>query len=97
MDELIKLLATRRDARVAVVGPPEGVSKYLGETEQRVDSAVLFVRGDLAGRQDEIERHDRPVVLAAPAIDAIPPELRQGLVVVQAPRRRAWWQRLFGG
>jgi SpoVK/Ycf46/Vps4 family AAA+-type ATPase len=37
MDELAKLLASRRDARVAVIGPAEVVSKYIGETKKSLD------------------------------------------------------------
>ena len=105
MSELEKLLATRRDARVAVVGPAEVVSKYIGETEKNVSASfeaaerggtLLFVdeSDGLFGRCEEIERHDGPVVLGVRAIAAIPAELRKNLVVVKAPRRR---RRLFGG
>ena len=105
MTELEKLLATRRDARVAVVGLADVVSKYIGETEKNLASSVdaaerggsiLFVdeSDGLSGRSGEIERHDGPVVLGVRSIASIPAELRKNLVVVKAPRRR--W-RLFGG
>jgi SpoVK/Ycf46/Vps4 family AAA+-type ATPase len=101
MDELAKLLASRRDARVAVIGPAEVVSKYIGETEKSLDEAfdspeegvaiLVFNEGDdLLGRRREIEGHDGPVVLAVSEIGTIPPELRKGLVVVRAPARRRW-------
>ena len=100
--ELEKLLATRRDARVAVVGPFEIVSKYIAETEKNVaasfddaeSSGAILVFGegdDLFGRLDEIERHVGPVVLGVRSIASIPAELRKNLVVVKAPRRR-WWR-----
>ena len=74
MNELEKLLATRRDARVAVVGPAEVVSKYIGETEKNVTASfaaeerggtilVFDESDDLFGKRGEIERHDGPVVL----------------------------------
>ena len=105
MNELEKLLATREDARVAIVGPAEVVSKYIAETEQnlaasfedaeRSGSILVFDEADgLFGKRDEIERHGGPVVLGVRSIASIPVELRQNLVVVNAPRRR--WRR-FGG
>ena len=104
MDELAKLLATRRDARVAVIGPADAVSKYIGETEKNLrqvldaaerSGAVLFFdeADDLFGKREEIERHDGPVVLGVRSIRSVPPELRKNLVVVRAPRGR-WWRRL---
>lgn len=36
MSELEKLLSTRRDVRVAVIGPEQVVSKYIGETEKNL-------------------------------------------------------------
>jgi SpoVK/Ycf46/Vps4 family AAA+-type ATPase len=103
MNELEKLLATRRDARVAVVGAADVVSKYIGETEQHLaasfDAAerggsILFVdeSDDLFGRRGEIERHDGPVVLGVRSISSIPAEMRKNLIVVKAPRRRRWWR-----
>ncbi len=103
MNELEKLLSTRRDARVAVIGLEQVVSKYIGETEKNLarvfnraerGGAILFFdeSDDLFGKRDEIERHDGPVVLGVRSIRSIPPELRTGLVVVKAPRRR-WWRR----
>ena len=103
MNELEKLLATRSDARVAVVGPSEAVSKYVSETEKNLENVldraeragrILFVdeADDLFGRRAEIEEHDGPVVVGARSLDAIPDELRKGLVVVKAPKPR-WWQR----
>jgi len=104
MDELAKLLATRREARVAVIGPADAVSKYIGETEKNIgemfgaaerSGAVLFVdeADDLFGRREEIEQHDGPVVLVVRSIRSIPPQLRKNLIVVHAPRG-GWWQRL---
>ena len=104
MDELAKLLATRSDARVAVIGPADVVSKYIGETEKSLGEmfdaaeragAVLFFdeADDLFGKRDEIERHDGPVVLGVRSIRSIPAELRANLVVVRAPGG-SWWQRL---
>ena len=101
MNELEKLLTTRRDARVAIVGPAEIVSKYMGETEKNLASSfdaaerggsILFFdeADDLFGKRDEIERHDGPVVLGVRSIASIPVELRKNLVVVKAPRRRSW-------
>jgi len=101
MDELAKLLATRRDARVAVIGPADLVSKYIGETEKSLEETfdsseqnaallVLDESDDILGRRREIEGYDGPVVLSVSEIGAIPPELRQGLVVVKAPGGR-WW------
>lgn len=105
MNELEKLLATRPDARVGVIGLAEVVSKYIGETEKNLarlfdsaerKAAILFFdeADDLFGKRDEIERHDGPVVIGARSIESIPDEFRKGLVVVQAPRPR-WWQRLL--
>lgn len=102
MTELEKLLATRRDVRVAVVGPKDVVSKYMAETEKNLASSlaaaerggtVLFFdeSDDLFGKRDEIERHDGPVVLGVRSIASIPAELRKHLVVVKAPRPR-WWR-----
>ena len=104
MDELAKLLATRRDARVAVIGAAEVVSKYIGETEKTLarafdaaerGGAVLFLdeADDLFGRRAEIEEHDGPVVLGVRSVRSLPPELRANLVVVRAPGGR-WWRRL---
>ena len=101
MGELGKLLATRRDARVAIVGPADVVSKYIAETEQNLASrfddaesagAILaFDEADgLFAKRDEIDRHDGPLVLGFRSIASIPVELRKNLVVVKAPRRR-WW------
>jgi SpoVK/Ycf46/Vps4 family AAA+-type ATPase len=100
--ELVKLLATRRDARVAVIGRQEVVSKYIGETEKNLAQAfdaaerggsILFVdeADDLFGRRAEIETHDGPVVLGVRNLRNVPRELRKGLVVVRAPVRRRWW------
>ena len=102
MKELEKLLATRRDARVAVIGPQEAVSKYIGETEKNLAQAfdaaerggtVLFFdeADDLFGKRTEIEAHDGPVVIGVRSLRNVPPELRQGLVAVKAPRRPRWW------
>jgi SpoVK/Ycf46/Vps4 family AAA+-type ATPase len=102
MGELEQLLATRRDVRVAVVGPVAVVAKYIAETEKNLSSSVAAAeRGgtilvfdeadDLFGRRDEIERHDGPIVLGVRAIASIPAELRKQLVVVKAPRPR-WWR-----
>ena len=96
MDELAKLLATRRDVRVAVIGSPQAVSKYVGETEKSTaaqlgeagatGALLVFADADsLLGRREEIERHDGPVVLCAASLRSIPRELRRGLVVVKAP------------
>jgi SpoVK/Ycf46/Vps4 family AAA+-type ATPase len=104
MDELAKLLATRRDARVAVIGAADVVSEYIAETEKNLSEAldaaersgaILFVdeADDLFGKRAEIEQHDGPVVLGVRSIRSIPPELRTNLVVVRAPRR-GWWRRL---
>ena len=101
MNELEKLLATRRDARVAIVGPAQVVSKYIAETEQNLASSIdgierggtllVFDEADgLLGKRDDIERHDGPVVLGVRSIGSIPVELRRNLVVVKAPRRRSW-------
>jgi SpoVK/Ycf46/Vps4 family AAA+-type ATPase len=105
MNELEKLLTSRSDARVAVIGLSEVVSKYIGETEKNLAkvfdraeraAAILFFdeSDDLFGKRTEIEQHDGPVVIGARSIESIPDELRKGLVVVQAPRPR-WWQRLL--
>jgi SpoVK/Ycf46/Vps4 family AAA+-type ATPase len=101
MGELEKLLTTRRDARVAIVGPADLVSRYIGETEQNLGSSfgdaessgeiLVFDEADgLLGKRDEIERHDGPVVLGVRSIASIPVELRKNFVVVKAPRRRSW-------
>jgi hypothetical protein len=101
MDELAKLLATRPDARVAVIGPADVVSKHIGETQKSLEETfesseqnaailVLDEADDLLGRRSEIDGHDGPVVLGVSRIGAIPPELRQGLVVVKAPGGRRW-------
>ena len=101
MGELEKLLATRPDARVAIVGPADVVSKYIAETEHNLASSfddaessaaiLVFDEADgLFGKRDEIERHDGPVVLGVRSIASIPAELRKNLVLVKAPRRRAW-------
>jgi ATPase family protein associated with various cellular activities (AAA) len=106
MDELAKLLSSRRDARVAVIGPQDVVSKYIGETEKNLarafdaaerGGAILFFdeSDDLFGKRAEVERHDGPVVLGVRSIGSIPAELRTNLVVVRAPRGN-WWQRLLG-
>jgi SpoVK/Ycf46/Vps4 family AAA+-type ATPase len=103
MRELEKLLATRRDARVAVIGPEHVVSKYIGETEKNLHRAfdaaergdgILFFdeSDDLFGKRDEIERHDGPVVLGVRSLKSVPPDLRKNLVVVKAPRP-PWWRR----
>ena len=103
MSELEKLLATRSDARVAVIGLSEVVSKYIEETEKNLErlfdraeraGAILFFdeSDDLFGKRTEIEEHDGPVVIGARSIESIPDELRKGLLVVRAPRPR-WWQR----
>jgi SpoVK/Ycf46/Vps4 family AAA+-type ATPase len=102
VNELEKLLATRRDARVAVIGPREVVSKYIGETEKNLaqvfdaaerGGAILFFdeADDLFGKRDDVEAHDGPVVMGVRELRNVPPELRKGLVVVRAPRRRRWW------
>jgi len=99
MNELEKLLATRSDARVAVIGPSEVVSKYISETEKNLErsfepaeraGAILFVdeSDDLFGKSSEIEEHDGPVVIGVRSIRSIPDELRKGLVVVKAQRSR---------
>ncbi len=102
MTELEKLLATRPDARVALIGLQGVVSKYIGETEKHLarlfdaaeeSNAILFVdeADDLFGKRAEIEAHDGPVVLGVRHLRNVPPELRKGLVAVRAPRRRRWW------
>ena len=106
VNELEKLLKTRRDARVAIVGPAEVVSKYIAETEKNLAASfddpessgaiLVFDEDGLFGKRDEIERHDGPVVLGVRSIASIPVELRKNLVVVKAPRPRRW-RRLFGG
>jgi SpoVK/Ycf46/Vps4 family AAA+-type ATPase len=104
MNELEKLLATRRDARVAVLGPAPVVSKYLDETEQNVSAqfdaaeragTILFLdeADGLFGRLDDVEAHDGPVVIGARSLQSIPDELRKGLLVVKAPL--PWWRRLL--
>jgi SpoVK/Ycf46/Vps4 family AAA+-type ATPase len=103
VNELEKLLATRSDARVAVIGLSEVVSKYVGETENNLErlfdraepaGAILFFdeSDGLFGKRTEIEQHDGPVVIGARSIESIPDELRKGLVIVKAPRPR-WWER----
>ena len=105
MNELEKLLATRPDARVAVLGPAGDVSKYVAETEQNLDAALedaeragsilFFDEADgLFGRAAEVDAHDGPVVVGARSLRSIPDELRTGLVVVKAPRL-PWWRRLL--
>jgi SpoVK/Ycf46/Vps4 family AAA+-type ATPase len=107
MSELVKLLATRPDARVAVVGPAEVVSKYVAETEKSLaqvlgraeESDVLLFLDEsdaLFGKQTEDEEPQRPLVLGVRSIESIPPEFRKGLVVVKAPRPR-WWERVRRG
>ena len=97
MNELEKLLSSRRDARVAVIGPQDVVSKYIGETEKNLSreldaaeraGAILFFdeSDDLFGKREEVEQHDGPVVLGVRSIRSIPSELRTNLVVVRAPR-----------
>ena len=99
MNELEKLLATRSDARVAVIGLSEVVSKYVEETEKNLErvfgsaertGTILFFdeSDDLFGKRTEIEQHDGPVVIGVRSIDSIPDELRKGLIVVKAPRPR---------
>ena len=106
MNELEKLLSTRPDARVAVLGPAEAVSKYLAETEknlnahfeaaERAGSILYFDEADgLFGKQADVDAHDGPVVIGARSLQAIPDELRTGLVVVKAPPRLPWWRRLI--
>jgi SpoVK/Ycf46/Vps4 family AAA+-type ATPase len=103
MDELQKLLSTRRDARVAVIGPVEVVAKYIGETEKNIAAAfdgaadggailLLDEADDPFGKRGEIAEHDGPVVLGVRSIRSIPDELRSGVVVVKAPRT-PWWRR----
>lgn len=105
MNELEKLLATRREARVAVLGPVEAVSKYVGETEknvaaelagaERAGSILFFDEADgLLGREREVAAHDGPVVIGARSLQSIPDELREGLIVVKAPRI-PWWRVLL--
>ncbi len=105
MSELEKLLATRPDARVAVLGQAAVVSKFVAETEQNLNAAlaeaeragpILFVdeADGLVGKRTEIEDHDGPVVIGARSLHSIPDELRTGLVVVEAPRL-PWWRRLI--
>ena len=102
MNELEKLLATRRDARVAVIGPREAVSKYIGETEKNLarlpdvaerGGTILFYdeADDLFGKRAEIEAHDGPVVMGVRHVRSVPRELRKGIVAVKAPRRPRWW------
>ncbi len=103
MTELEKLLASRSDARVAIVGAADAVSKYIGETEKNLAAAfdaaersgsILFVdeADGLFGRRAEIEGHHGPVVLGVRRLRNVPHELRAHLVVVHAPRR-PWWRR----
>ena len=62
MSELEKLLSTRRDVRVCVIGLERVVSKYIGETEKNLslafgraesDGAILFFdeSDDLFGKR----------------------------------------------
>ena len=106
MTELEKLLATRADARVAVLGEAAVVSKFVAETERSLNAGfaeaerarpILFVdeADGLFGKQTEVEQHDGPVVIGARSLQAIPDELRTGLVVVKAPPRLPWWRRLI--
>jgi SpoVK/Ycf46/Vps4 family AAA+-type ATPase len=99
MNELEKLLATRSDARVAVIGPSEVVSKYISETEKNLEQslepaeragAILFFdeADGLFGKSSETEAHEGPVVIGVRSIRSIPDELRKGLVVVKAQRSR---------
>ena len=99
MNELEKLLATRPDARVAVIGTSDVVSKYISETEKNLEQsfepaeragAILFFdeSDDLFGKSSEIEAHDGPVLIGVRSIKSIPDELRKGLVVVKAGRSR---------
>ncbi|HUQ23394.1 MAG TPA: hypothetical protein VM049_10325 [Gaiellaceae bacterium] len=90
MDELAKLLATRRDARVAVIGAVDVVARYVGEVQG--SSGVLFLdeAGGLLGKREQIEQHDGPVVLGVRSLRSIPRELRTDLVVVRAPRGGRW-------
>jgi SpoVK/Ycf46/Vps4 family AAA+-type ATPase len=105
MTELEKLLATRTDARVAVLGPTEAVSTYVDQTEKNVAAALakadpacsilFFDEADgLLGRAREVDAHDGPVVIGARSLQSIPDELRAGLVVVKAPRV-PWWRVLL--
>jgi SpoVK/Ycf46/Vps4 family AAA+-type ATPase len=105
MSELEKLLATRPDARVAVLGQAAVVSKFVAETERNLNAgfaeaeragSILFVdeADGLFGKRTEIEDHDGPVVIGARSLQSIPDELRAGLVVVEAPRL-PWWRRLI--
>ena len=102
MTELEKLLATRRDARVAVLGPAGTVSKYLAETEKNLAAAlagaepsasILFL-DETVGRQAAVRGHDGPVVLGARSLQSIPDDLRAGLIVVRAPSV-PWWRVLL--
>jgi SpoVK/Ycf46/Vps4 family AAA+-type ATPase len=104
MTELEKLLATRPDARVAVLGPAKVTSKFVAETEQNLNASLadaeragqilFFDEADvLLGKQSEIEQHDGPVVIGARSLESIPEELRAGLVVVKAPQL-PWWRRI---
>jgi len=105
MTELEKLLATRHDARVAVLGPAETVSKYLAETEKNLAAAlagaepsasILFLdeADGLVGRQAAVRGHEGPVVLGARSLQSIPDDLRAGLIVVRAPSV-PWWRVLL--
>jgi SAM-dependent methyltransferase len=90
VDEVAKLLASRERTYVAVIGPSQAVSKYLGETEKNIGATfgdaerggavLVFDEADeLFGKTD----HDGPVVLTARSLDAIPPELRERLAAVK--------------
>ena len=105
MTELEKLLATRRDARVAVLGPADVVSKYIAETEKNLAATfadaersgailVLDEADGLLGREREVETHDGPVLIGARSLQSIPDELRADIVVVKAPRV-PWWRVLL--
>ena len=105
MNDVEKLLSTRRDARIAVIGPTDVVSEYIGETEknlaaaldaaERAGAILFFDESDgLFGKRAEIEQHDGPVVLGVRSVRSIPPDLRRNLVVVKAPRA-AWWRRVL--
>ena len=102
MNELEKLLSTRSDARVAVIGRQEVVSDYIAETEKNLSEAfdaaerggtILFFdeADDLFAKRTQIEAHDGPVVLGVRHLRNVPQELRRGLVVVRAQGRRRWW------
>ncbi len=85
----LKLLSTRPDARVAVLGQADAVSKYLAETEQnlnarfeaaeRAGSILFFDEADgLFGKQTDVDAHDGPVVIGARSLQAIPTSCGQG-------------------